>query len=110
MSSTVTGSGSSPVEAPMTIVGKLEMWGHESLDAVEHAAVRLVGWCATTEQSLMTLAADHPILQTMWDEGVKSAEAHGVPVVEIEDVGSAILAAAKQFAAGLSQPAPAPQT
>jgi hypothetical protein len=92
--------------APLTIVEKLEQMGHEMLDAVDHAAVWLVGTVAKGEQSLATLAADSPLLQAAWQAGVASATAHGVPVTAIENVGAAILAAAKQFADGLSQPAP----
>lgn len=94
--------------APLTIVQKLEQLGHKCLDAVEHAAVWLVGNVAKAEQSLATLTADSPWLQVAWASGVASATAHGVPVVEIENVGEAILTAAKQFADGLSQGAPPP--
>jgi hypothetical protein len=92
--------------APLTIVEKLEQLGHEALDAVEHAAVWLVGTVAKGEQSLATLAAESPLLQAAWRAGVASATAHGVPVAAIENVGSVILEAARQFADGLAQPAP----
>ena len=103
MSQTVT-----PAPA-LTIVQKLEQLGHAVLDAVDHAAIRLVGFCATTEQSLQTLESNSPILKLVWDAGVASATAHGIPVAAIEDVGAKILAAAKAFAEdGLSAPAPLP--
>lgn len=92
--------------APLTVVQKLEQLGHEALDAVEHAAVWLVGTVAKAAHSLETLTADHPLLQAAWQSGVASATAHGVPVVAIENVGEAILTVARQFADGLSQPAP----
>ena len=77
MSQTVT-----PAPA-LTIVQKLEQLGHAVLDAVDHAAIRLVGFCATTEQSLQTLESNSPILKLVWDAGVASATAHGIPVAAI---------------------------
>jgi hypothetical protein len=92
--------------APLTIVEKLEQFGHETLDAVEHAALRVVAYCASTETSLKAMTAAHPLLLMAWDAGVASATAHGIPVIAIENIGGAVLAAAQQFAAGLSAPAP----
>jgi hypothetical protein len=94
------------VTAPLTIVEKLEQLGHEALDAVEHAAVWLVGKAATTEASIETMVTGDPWLEAAWTAGVASATAHGVPVLAIENIGESILAAARQFAAGLTQPAP----
>jgi hypothetical protein len=91
----------------LSIVQKLEQYGHEALTAVDHAAIRLVGFCATTEQSLANLTAESPILKLVWDAGVASATAHGIPVMAIENVFSQVLAAAQAFATdGLSQTAP----
>jgi hypothetical protein len=92
--------------APVSIIEKLENFGHETLTAIEHGAVWLVGKLAVATDSLHALEADSPWLALAWNAGVASATAHGVPVAAIEDAGSAILAAAKNFAAGLSQPAP----
>ncbi len=95
----MSGSGSS-------IILKLEELGHESLTAVEHSAAWLVGRAATTTQSLTDLTESSPLVKQAWVSGVASATAHGIPVAEIEHVGEAILSAARQLAAGLSQPAP----
>jgi hypothetical protein len=89
-----------------TIIEKLEQFGHEALDAVEHAALRVVAYCAATETSLQAMTAAHPLLLMAWDAGVASATAHGIPVLAIENIGAAVLAAAKQFVAGIAQPAP----
>jgi hypothetical protein len=92
----------------MTIVQKLEQIGHEGLTAVEHAAVWLVGKVAVAEESLTTLTASSPLISEALAAGIASAEAHGVPVVQIENAGETVLAAATAFAASLSQPAPSP--
>jgi hypothetical protein len=94
----------------LSIVEKLEQLGHEALTAVEHAAVWLVGKLAVANASLHDLETTSPWLRSAWDAGLASATAHGVPVVAIENVGEAILTAAKEFAAGLSQPAPTAPT
>ena len=94
---------SQTMPAPLTIVQKLEQIGHEGLDAVEHAAVWLVGNIAKAEASLTALTANSPWIEAAWQSGVASATAHGIPVVAIENVGEAILAAARQFADGLAQ-------
>jgi hypothetical protein len=89
-----------------TIIQKLETVGHESLDAVEHAAAWLVGKVAMCGESLQTLEKSSPLFAEAWTAGVTAAEAHGVPVVEVEDVFVAVMTAAKTLAAGLSQTAP----
>jgi hypothetical protein len=94
--------------ATPSIIEKLETAGHEALDAVEHAAVWLVGKIAVSSESLHDLEAASPWVTQAWAAGVASAEAHGIPVTAIENVGAAILTLAKTFAAGLSQPAPVP--
>ena len=97
---------SAATPAPLTIVEKLEQLGHEALDAVEHAAVWLVGTVAKGEESLTTLTESSPLLLAAWNAGVASANYHGIPVLAIENAGAAILAAARAFADGLAQPAP----
>lgn len=87
-----------------TIIEKLETLGHEALDAVEHAAVWLVGKIATASQSLHDLEASDPLVGEAIQAGIASATAHGVPVAAIENAGDAVVAAAKTFAAGLAQP------
>lgn len=91
-----------------TIIEKIEDLGHEALDAIEHGAVWLVGTIATTASNLNKLEANHPLVIAAIAAGEKSAVAHGIPVQEIMDAGQAILTAAKQFAAGLAQPALTP--
>jgi len=95
--------------APISIITKLENFGHEALDAIEHGAVWLVGEVSQTTDSLHELGTTRPWLVEAWNAGLAAAEAHGVPlgaISGIEDVGAAILAAAKTFAAGLAQLAP----
>lgn len=96
---------SDPTAQP-TIIEKLETFGHEALDAIEHGAVWLVGMCATAETSLHNLIGSSSLVQAAIAAGEASATAHGIPVLAIENAGEAILAAAKSFAAGLAQPAP----
>lgn len=98
----------SDTTAPLTIVEKLEQLGHEALTAVEHAAVRAVGFAAKAETSLKTLLADNVYVRDLWDAGVASANAHGIPVTAIEDIAGEILAAAEAFIASLTQPPPVP--
>ncbi|HEY3848367.1 MAG TPA: hypothetical protein VGL95_14770 [Acetobacteraceae bacterium] len=92
----------------MTIIEKIELYGHKELDAVEHAAVRLVGEAADAETSLKTVLSSSPMFQTCWAAGQASAIAHGIPVVAIENEFEAVMAKAQEFVAGLKSPPPAP--
>jgi hypothetical protein len=92
--------------AKLTIIQKLEQFGHTSLDDLEHGAVQLVGMAATAETSLNALEASSPLVAKAVQMGLDSAAAHGVPVSGIANAAQVVLDLAKQFAAGLAQPAP----
>lgn len=92
----------------MSLIETLEEKGHEALTAVEHAAAWLVGKVATADVSLHALEASSPLVAEAIAMGEASARAHGIPIDAIENVGEAVLDAAKALAAGLSQPAPEP--
>lgn len=100
-------STTTTARSPLTIVEKLEQLGHETLTAIEHAAVQAVGWAAKEEASLQTLLKDNTFVRMVWDMGVASANAHGVPVTSIENIGEEIETAARQFIASLTAPPPA---
>jgi hypothetical protein len=92
--------------AGMTIIQKLEAFGHKCLTAAEHGAAWLVGMAATGSADLNALEKDSPLVGEAVQFGIAAAQAHGVPVGAIEDAGADVLAAAKQLAAGLAAPAP----
>lgn len=105
--SATTTSGAQATAAP-TLFEIIEAKGHTWLTAVEHAAVRLVGDVATAETSLSKIEESSPMFRDAWVAGQASAAAYGVPVMQIEGVFNAVMAAAKQFAASLSSPPPTP--
>lgn len=71
--------------ANLTIVEKLEQFGHEALAAVDHAAMRLVAFCATTEANLLTMEETYPFVKQALDWGNATASAYGLPMVPIEN-------------------------
>lgn len=96
-------------ENPMTLFEKLEAEGHAALTAIEHGAVKLVGWLATISINLSALTGSSSLVQEALAEGIRSAEAHGIPATAIsslEEAGSEVLHLATQFASSLSAPAP----
>lgn len=101
----------SATQAPkLTIIEKLEQYGHDALDQLEHGAAWLVGTVATADVSLHKLEADHPLVAEAIAAGEASLTARGIPVAEIENAGAVLLDLAKQLAAGLASPPPAPAT
>jgi hypothetical protein len=82
----------------LTIVQKLEQYGHEALTAVDHAAMRLVAFCATTEANLLTIEETYPFVKQALDWGNAAAAAYGLPMVPIENALASVLAAARAFA------------
>jgi hypothetical protein len=99
--------GTGEATRTLTIIETLELRGHTALSAIQHAAKWLVGTAATESINLHDLVGSNAWVQQAWASGVKSAEAHGVPVVAMENAGEAVLAAAKDLAAGLAAPPPA---
>jgi hypothetical protein len=91
----------------MSIITTLEAEGHKALTAIEHAGAWLVGAVAQAEVSLLSLEKSSPLIAEAIAAGEASATAHGVPIVAVEDGFNAVMAAAKELAAGLTQP-PAP--
>ncbi len=99
---------STATDAPrLTIIEKLEQFGHETLTDLEHAACRLVGDITMASTALDELEATSPLVRVAIDAGIASANAHGVPLTLLANAGEAVLALAKELAASLSQPAPA---
>lgn len=93
----------------MSIITTLETEGHKALTAIEHAGAWLVGAVAQAEQSLTTLEASSPLVAEAVAAGEAAATAHGVPLVAVENIGEAVINAAKELAAGLTaQPPPPP--
>jgi N-acetylmuramoyl-L-alanine amidase len=90
----------------LTIIEKLETYGHEALTAAEHGAAWLVGECAKGETALTNLASTSPWITSAVAAGVAAATAHGIPVTAIEGLGSQILTLAMDLADGLAAPAP----
>ena len=85
----------------MSILAKIETEGRSVLTAVEHAAAWLVGRVAQAEQSLQTLEASSPLVASAIEAGEAYAASHGVPVAAVENVGDAVLAAARTFGSEL---------
>ena len=92
----------------MSLFEKIENVGHECLTAAEHGAAWLVGQVACAQASLATLEASSPLVAEAISAGIASANAHGVPVGAIENIGDEVLAGAKQLAASLASPPPLP--
>ena len=86
----------------MSILDKIETQGREALTAVEHGAAWLVGEAAQYRTALADMEASSPMVADALAAGVAFAQAHGVPVVAIENAGAAVLAAAKAFAGELT--------
>jgi hypothetical protein len=90
----------------LTIIQTLENYGHEALSLAQHGAAWLVGECAKGSTALAGLEASSPWIESAIQAGTAAANAHGIPMVALEGIGSEILALAKELANGLSAPAP----
>lgn len=93
----------------MSIITTLETEGQKAWTAIEAAGAWLVGVVAQTEHTLTSLEASSPLVAEAVAAGEAAATAHGVPVVAVENIGEAVITAAKELAAGLTVPPPATQ-
>jgi hypothetical protein len=91
-----------------SIITTLENEGHAALTAIQHGAAWLVGKVASAETALASLTASDPIIAEAVAWGEAAATAHGIPIVAVENIFTAIMAAAQELVAGLTAPPPAP--
>lgn len=88
----------------MSILTTLEADLATAWSSVQHGAIWLFGAASAAKQDLETMEASNPMVQMAVKAGEAVAEAHGVPIQQIETAADDVLAAA-QAIAGASPPA-----
>jgi hypothetical protein len=85
-------------ETSMTMKENAEALASAATAYVRHGALWMIGAVTEAQQEWAALTADNPMVQQAQQVALAYAAAHGVPVAEVEAVGSSVLALAREIA------------